>query len=86
VTYHPNIVLSDTEFFFYECAVNDSKEFSFTIQNRNDYIPVKLEFEKVPQFNLNAKSLVLAPNETQELIIKFQPRNFGSFNQTMRIY
>jgi len=77
--------LSETEFFFYECPVNDSKELAFTIQNRNDYIPVKLEFEKIPQFNISSKSLVLAPNEAQELTIKFQPRNFGSFNQTLRI-
>jgi len=55
------------------------------LTNKNDYIPVKVELEKVPQFNFDVKNLVLAPNETQEIKLKFQPRNLGNFNQTLRI-
>lgn len=56
------------------------------IQNKNDYIPIKVELDKVPQFNTDVRSIVLAPNETQDIRISFQPHNLGSFNQTLNIY
>jgi hypothetical protein len=53
----PNLCFSETEFYFGDCQVNENKIFSLNIQNRNDYIPIDVNFEKIPQFNIDLHNL-----------------------------
>jgi hypothetical protein len=76
---YPNIKLNRQMFQFGECPTNDRRDFTLTIKNKNEDLPMDFNFTKVANFKAEPIKGKLMPATKHTINLSFQPNSFGTF-------
>ena len=67
----PQVKLEKDLFKFGDCSVRDSRELTFTVENKNPYSKIDISFQKIPNFTMEPVQQSLKPNESSTFKIHF---------------
>lgn len=82
----PQVKLENDLFKFGDCSVKDSRQLTFTLENRNNMSKVDVSFQKIPNFSIVPAYYTLKPNESTIFKIIFQPKTIGKIDSVQKIY
>jgi hypothetical protein len=82
----PQIKLEKDLFKFGDCAVRDTRELTFTVENKNNISKVDISFQKIPNFTMIPLHQTLRPNESSVFTIRFEPKTIGKMDVTQQLY
>lgn len=81
----PDIKINKQQIQFGECASNDRKDFTLTVTNRNEDMPLDFNFSKAASFKAVPCRGKLLPGSDHSITISFEPKNLGVITQEMAI-
>lgn len=82
----PQIKLEKDLFKFGDCSVRDSRELTFTVENKNPSSKIDISFQKVPNFTMVPTQQSLKPNESSVFKILFEPKTIGKIDSNQKLY
>jgi len=80
---YPDVKISKQQLQFGECATNERKDYSLTVTNKNEDLPLDFNFRKVASFKALPSRGKLLPGTEHTINISFEPKNLGIVNQEM---
>jgi len=80
---YPDIKISKQALQFGECASNERKDFSLTVTNKNEDLPLDFCFSKAASFKAVPSRGKLLPGTEHTINISFEPKNLGVISQEM---
>ena len=78
----PHVELSHTSVHFYECPINEHRDFLVTMENQNDELPLDFSFSHIAHFAMDPAKGTLLPHQAKSIVVTFKPGNFGTFDNT----
>ena len=81
----PSVEISHLSIHFYECPINEHRDFLIKMENKNDELPLDFEFSHIAHFSMEPYKGVLLPLQARSIIVTFRPGNFGAFDNTANI-
>ncbi|EGR30900.1 hypothetical protein IMG5_121460 [Ichthyophthirius multifiliis] len=82
----PTVKLQKSLIQFGDCSVNAYRDFKFGIENKNNNIPIKICFDKIPYFEISPNNQVIQANSKQFFNARFFPKAVGTFEKNMQIF
>jgi len=76
----PDLKLNKQMLQFGECPTNDRRDFTLTIKNKNEDLPIDFDFTKVANFKCEPQKGKLMPSTKHTINVSFEPKSFGVFN------
>ena len=81
----PDLKLNKQMLQFGECPTNGRKDFTLTIKNKNEDLPIDFNFTKVANFKMDPQKGKLMPATKHTINVSFEPKNFGIFNNIVKL-
>lgn len=78
----PNVEISHLSIHFYECPINEHRDFLIKMENKNDELPLDFEFSHIAHFTMEPHKGLLLPLQAKSITVTFKPGNFGTFDNT----
>ena len=72
-------------FRFGDCSVRDSRELTFTLENKNNQSKVDVSFQKIPNFSVVPSNYSLKANESTTFKIFFEPKTIGKIDSIQKL-
>ena len=82
---YPDLKLNKQMLQFGECSCNGRKDFTLTIKNKNEDLPIDFNFTKVANFKTEPQKGKLMPATKHTINVSFEPKSFGAFNNIIQL-
>ena len=80
---YPDVKISKQQLQFGECASNDRRDYTLTVTNRNEDLPLDFNFGKTSSFKAKPAKGTLLPGHPHHINISFEPKSLGHHKQDM---
>jgi hypothetical protein len=82
---YPDVKLNKQIVQFGECPCNGRRDFTLTLKNRNEDLPIDFNFSKVANFKMEPMKGKLMPSTKHTINVSFEPKAFGVFNNVVTL-
>ena len=80
---YPDLKLNKQMLQFGECPTNGRRDFTLTIKNKNEDLPLDFNFTKVANFKMEPSKGKLMPATKHTINVSFEPKSFGIFKNNV---
>jgi hypothetical protein len=81
----PQVKVSKQHLKFGDCAIHDTRDCTFWIENTHREQTIDVSFSRVPQFSVVPERLILPPQIKKEIQVTFRPKNVGKVHQILDV-
>lgn len=82
---YPDLKLNKQMIQFGECPCNGRKDFTLSIKNKNEDLPIDFNFTKAANFKIEPMKGKLMPSTKHTINVSFEPKSLGVFNSIVQL-